>query len=156
MRMINGEMFKSHCIHILKTREQFTWISVIICLRCWRCILERINLFRAILFASDESARFIRRIVFGLRDDLLKMKSCKNHFRFPICDLRLLDAEIRDAAIIAVSSFASFNREFTNAGFIAPLSTINSIQNALSSASSSTTPSLAMNSYFERPRHAAR
>jgi len=58
--------------------------------------------------------------------------------------------------MIAVNSFASWSNELTNTGFINPPSLINSIQYALSSDSSSTIPTLAMNSDFDRPRHAER
>jgi hypothetical protein len=80
-----------------------------------------------------------------------------------ISDLRLLiadclrrAAEIRDAAMMATSSLASFSKGSTLAAGRRAPSMINSIQKALSSASSSTIPILAMNSARERPRQQAR
>jgi hypothetical protein len=73
--------------------------------------------------------------------------------RFAIADF---DAEMREDAMIATNSFAFLSKEFTIDSFINPPSIISSIQKALSSASSSTMSSFAMNSDLERPRQAAR
>src|SRR5580765_212583 len=77
--------------------------------------------------------------------------------RFAICDLnRGREAVFFDDAMIATISPASVNKGLPFAAASKSVSIINSSQKALSSASSSTTPSFAMNSGFERARHAAR
>src|SRR4029077_17066899 len=73
--------------------------------------------------------------------------------RFAICDFA---AVFFDDAMIATISPASTNKGFTLAALSNSVSIISSSQNALSSASSSTTPSLATNSGLERARQAAR
>src|SRR5206468_3796516 len=73
--------------------------------------------------------------------------------RFAICDFA---AVFFDDAIIATISPASISKGLTFAALSKCVSIINSSQNALSSASSSTTPSLATNSGFERALQAAR
>jgi hypothetical protein len=69
--------------------------------------------------------------------------------RFAICDLA---AVFFDDAMIATISLASLSRGSTFVALSKFVSIINSSQNALSSASSSTTPSLATNSGLERAR----
>lgn len=73
-----------------------------------------------------------------------------------IADFRLATADFRDAAIIATSSEASFNNGAICFSERMLVSTMSSNQNAVSSASSSTTPILAMNSARDLARHAAR
>src|SRR5437899_914554 len=58
-------------------------------------------------------------------------------------------AEIREEVMMAHSSCASILNGSTSFSFIKPPSIINSIQYSLSSASSSTTPSRAMNSALD-------
>src|SRR4029077_6473384 len=73
-----------------------------------------------------------------------------------IADFRLPSADFREAAIIATSSPASITSERILVSPSKPESMINSNQKHVSSASSSTTPILAINSARERARHAAR
>src|SRR5262245_45384176 len=75
---------------------------------------------------------------------------------FHISDFRLPTGDFRDAAIIATSSLASFSRGSTLASVSKRESIINSNQKQVSSASSSTTPILAINSGRDRAWHAAR
>src|SRR6266849_1869779 len=77
--------------------------------------------------------------------------------RFTTCDLSgSREAVFFDDAMIATIWPASVNRGLTLAALSRSVSITNSSQKALSSASSSTTPSFAMNSGFERARQAAR
>src|SRR5262249_2523047 len=73
--------------------------------------------------------------------------------RFAICDLV---AVFFDDAMIATIWLASTNKGLTLAALSNSVSMISSSQSALSSASSSTTPSFATNSGLERARRAAR
>lgn len=66
------------------------------------------------------------------------------------------EADFLELVIIATSSFASFHNGSTLSFLNNSPSIIISSQNALSSASSSTTPSLEINSAFDRARQAAR
>ncbi len=66
------------------------------------------------------------------------------------------EADFRDAAMIAVTSFASQRSGMPNAVGASIRSTISSSQSCVSSASSSTVPSLEINSAFDRPLQAAR
>src|SRR4029453_14046102 len=71
--------------------------------------------------------------------------------RFAVCDLNGRgEAVFFEDAMIATISPASANRGLTLAALSKSVSIINSSEKALSSASSSTTPSFAMNSDFER------
>ena len=78
------------------------------------------------------------------------------HCRFQISDFRLEAADLRDATMIATSSLASARSGSMRFGGRRLDSAINSSQSKASSASSKTTPILAMNSAFERARHVAR
>src|SRR4029077_10003337 len=73
--------------------------------------------------------------------------------RFAICDFA---AVFFDDAMIATISLASLSRGSAFVALSKFVSIINSSQNALSSACSSTTPSLATNSGFESALQAAR
>src|SRR6185369_14575860 len=73
-----------------------------------------------------------------------------------IFDCRLPTADFREAAMIATSSPASLSSARTLGSVSKPESIINSNQKHVSSASSSTTPILAINSARERARQAAR
>src|SRR5262249_5859463 len=73
-----------------------------------------------------------------------------------IADLRLPTADLREAAMIATNSPASFSKGRILSSVSKSESMINSKQKQLSSASSSTTPIFAINSARERARQAAR
>lgn len=68
----------------------------------------------------------------------------------------ILEEVIFEVTIMATISLASFNNDFTSSAFNILLSIIISNQNAVSSASSITTPSLAINSLFDLARQTAR
>ena len=57
-------------LNILKRREEFQWIPIIVHARCWVSIGKRIDLVRAAVFPTDDAARFVRRVATGLRDQL--------------------------------------------------------------------------------------
>src|SRR5262245_32137645 len=105
-----------------------------------RVPVDVIDLFVKIAF----HATAYRRIELGEVADLHRIAD----FRLPIADLR-------EAAMMATSSPASFSRGRILSSVSKPESMINSNQKQLSSASSSTTPIFAINSARERARQAA-
>ena len=156
MRVIDREMLPSVIFDLAQRVQQLGWIGVVADARLGMDILQWQNLCRALILAGDDAARFVRRVAARLRDELGELVTGQFHFRFSIADFRLAAADLREAAMIATNSSASFNNELTKCDFISPPPTMSSIQEPLSSASSSTTPILAMNSAFERLWHAAR
>src|SRR5664279_3376265 len=86
----------------------------------------------------------------------LETDGSEEHCRFRIFDCRFEAADLRDAAMIATSSLASARSGSTRFGGRRFASEISSSQSKVSSASSKTTPTFAMNSAFDRARQVAR
>src|SRR5260370_19033694 len=119
-----------------------------------------------LLSRHDEDVFICRRVLVDVRDLLvniafhataqrrIELSQIANLHR--ITDFRLPIADLRDAAMIATSSLASFSKGSICVSPRILESMISSSQNAVSSASSSTTPILAINSARDRARQGAR
>src|SRR6266404_6829688 len=120
---------------------------------------------RSLPARNNQHVLVVRRMLFDVRDiivDVALHAAAQRRVKLgEIADLhrnadwRLAIADFRDAAIIATSSPASISKGRNFASLSNPDSVISSSQNAVSSASSSTTPILEMNSARDRARHAA-
>src|SRR5207302_3409794 len=119
-----------------------------------------------LLSRHDEDVFICRRVLVDVRDLLVNVTfytTAERRIELSqiadfqrIADFRLPIADLRDAAMIATNSLASLSKGSTCVFPRILESVISSSQHAVSSASSSSAPILAMNSARDRARQAAR
>ena len=70
--MVNREMFPAPFLDLPQRAQQFVRIGIVARPRFWIDVPQRKDLERAILFAADDAAGFIRRIPPRLCDQLFE------------------------------------------------------------------------------------
>ncbi len=79
-------MFPAQRFQLLKRRKQVERISVVLDARIRRVVFQRVDFARAVRFAGDDPAGFVRRICARQRDELVKLSGRENHCEFLIFD----------------------------------------------------------------------
>ena len=71
--MINREMLPAATLDLAEGFKQCLRLGIVLHARLRRIIRQRENFFRAIVFARDDAARFVGRVVPGMGDKLVEL-----------------------------------------------------------------------------------